>query len=347
MEYIDYSRTSPRRGPNETLPPILALVTAVLALGAPALALGPGAGDSDSDSDQHVVVHRAVHVAECPDVKIFGAGGARVLSLSSRPFLGVEASNLTPELREHFGVPGDAGVMLSKIVDDSAAEAAGLAVGDIVTRVDGDEVTSSGRLGRAVREKEGGDAVEIEYWRDGEKYRTTATLKEREGCAVDIGDTLRAIRIEDLPAIGTLGIEIDGEALGATLEALGESLANQDWDAYLQGLEEIELEHIEERMERVQERLERLEERLERDYGRELERAERELERARERAERGRQRAVREQERERERAEQERQRAEQARERERERAEQARERAKREAERARAEADGGEGDGLF
>ena len=353
MAYIDYRQTSPRRGPTETLLPALALVAAVWLLGAPALALGPGAGDSDSDSDEHVVVHRAVHVADCPEVKVLGAGSARVLSLSSRPFLGVEASNLTPELREHFGAPGDAGVMLSKIVDDSAAEAAGLAVGDIVTRVDDDEITSSGRLGRAVRQKDGGDAVEIEYWRDGEMYRTTATLKEREGCAVDIGDTLRAIRLEDLPEIGALGIEIGGEALGATLEALGESLVDQDWEKHLQGLEEIELERIEERMERVQERLERLEERLERDYGRELERAERELERARERAGRERERAAREQERALERAEQERERAERARERERERAEQARERAEREAERARAEAEraraeaDGEGGGLF
>ncbi len=344
MKYLDPQQTSPRMG----FPPTLAvLIAATLTLGAPALALGPGAGDSDSDSDsdKHVHVHRAVHVADCPEVKVLGSGNARVLSLSPRPFLGVEASNLTPELREHFGAPGDAGVMLSKIIGDSAAEAAGLAVGDIVTHIDGEEVSSISHLGRAVRGKQGGDPVEIEYWREGRQISTTATLTEQERCSVDIGDTLRAIRLEDLPAIGELGIEIGGEALGATLEALGESLSGLDWEQHLQGLEEIELEHLEERMERVQERMERLEERLERDYGRELERAreraERTQERELERAEQARERAEQARERARERAEHEAERAEQEAAREAERAEREAERAERE----RAKADG-EGSGL-
>ncbi len=337
---IDWKQTS-TRSEGTPLPALLSLITAGLMLGVPAFAAGPGAGDSDSDSDQHVVVHRAVHVADCPEVKVLGSGSARLLSLSPRPLLGVEASDLTPELRQHFSAPADAGVMLSKIVGDSAAEAAGLAVGDIVTRVDDDEISSISRLGRAIRHREGGDAVEIEYWRDGEMHRATATLTANERCSIDIGDTLRELRIEDLPAIGQLGIEIGGEALESTLETLREALAGQDWETHFEGLEEIELERIEERMEQVQERLERLEERLERDFGRELERAERELERARERSERDRERAEREVQREVERAEQERERAEREAERERERAEREVERAERE----RAEAGGQDGDG--
>ncbi len=292
---------------------------ALLLLASPTLAAGPAAGDSDSE--KHVIVHRhkAVHVDECPEVKVLGMGGARLLSMSQRAFLGVEAADLTPELREHFGVPRDAGVMLSKILDGSAAEAAGLLVGDVVTRVDGEEIESMSELGRAIRRKEGGESAEIEYWRGGEMYQATATLEARERCSIDIGDPLREIRLEDLSRLGALGIEIGGEALGGALEAL----AAQDWEEHLKGLEEIEIERIEERMERVQERLERLEERLERDYGRQLERAERELERARERAERGSERQA---------------------ERESERAEREAERAAREAERAARDADREDGE---
>ncbi len=326
MENTDWKRTSRLRPFGATLLPALTVLT----IGIPAFAAGPNAGDSDSDSGERITVRKAVHLEDCPQVKVLGSGHARVLSLSPRTFLGVEASNLSPELREHFGVPGDAGVMLSKIVGDSAAEAAGLAVGDIVTLLDGDGISSISQLGWAVRDKEGGDFVEIEYWRDGEMYRTTATLEERERCSVDIGDPLRGIRIEDLGAIGELGIEIGGEALGSTLEILRGALAGQDWESHLEGLEEIDLERIEERMERAQERLERLEERLERDFGREFERAERELERAKERVERDherRERALERAERERERAEDERERAEDERERALERAELERERA--------------------
>ncbi len=277
----------------------IATVFSILAL----LMLGPavfaGSSDSDSDSEESIILRNAIRLEDCPDVQVAGAGpGVRMVSLSPRAFLGVEASNMTPELRAHFGAPEDAGVMLSKIVDDSAAQAAGLAVGDVVTRVDAGEIASVSGLGRAVRGKEGGDAVEIEYWRDGEMERVTATLKARERCSFDIGDSLRAIEIGELPELGKLGFEIGGEALETALEAL----RDQDWEQHFEGLKEIDLELIEERMERVQERLERLEERLERDYGRELERAEREPERARGQAERDRERA----ERERERAERER-----------------------------------------
>ena len=264
---------------------------AALAIAVPALAAGPGsAGDSDSDEDR-ILFGSAIRLEDCPRVRVLGTGGARVISLSPRTFLGVEATHLTPELRAHFGVPGDAGVMLSKIVEGSAAEAAGLAVGDIVTRVDDDEISSVGRLGLTVRRKDGGDVVEIEYWRDGERHRATATLQEKERCTVDIGDTLRAIKIEDLPDLGELGVEIGGEELESALKSLNMSFGPLlDIEKHFKGLDEIDLQRIEERMERVQERLERLEQRLEREYGREVERTERELERSRSRAERDRER---------------------------------------------------------
>ena len=280
------------------------LLLVVLLIANPALALGPGSGDEDSGDDERIVIGERIQLKDCPEVKVLGAGGARVLSLSRRAFLGVETSSLTPELREHFGVPAEAGVMLSKILTDSAAETAGLAVGDIVTRVDGEEISSAGGLGRAVRSKDGGDVVEIEYWRDGERYHTTATLTEREGCSIDIGDPLRAIPFENLPQLGEFGLEIGGEIFENTLETLRETFADRDWDFQFEGLSESQLERVEERMEHVQERLERLEERLEREFGRELERAERDAERAREQAERELERA----ERERDRAERERER---------------------------------------
>ncbi len=308
MKYLDRKQESSCKRAN-----ILGLAVLIASmLSTPVLAAAPNAGDSDSDSERHVLVHKAVHTVDCPEVKVLGSGGARVLSYSSRGFLGVEASNLTPELRQHFGVSADVGVMLSKILGDSAAEAAGLAVGDIVTRIDGEDISSTRELGRVVRRKEGGDVLDIELWRDGEMIQLTAALEERERCSIDIGDSLRAIDLSDLPRFGELGIEIGGEVLEGTLEALSETLADQDWEEHFRGLEEIEFVRIEERMEHVQERLERLEERLERDFGRELERAEREAERAEresrrelERAEREAERAEREVRREAERAERE------------------------------------------
>ncbi len=110
-----------------------------------------------------------------------GEGGHRMILAhgGSGAFLGVATTDLTPELRRHFGVPEDAGVLVSKVVEDSAAAAAGVLVGDILTLVDGETVASQGQLLRAIRSREPGVAVVLELWRDGSVRSVTATLGEQ------------------------------------------------------------------------------------------------------------------------------------------------------------------------
>ncbi len=95
-------------------------------------------------------------------------------------FLGVQLSDLTPELRTHFGVPEDVGVMVGKLVDGSPALRAGLEIGDIVTAVGGEPVASASALARAIGGHEDGDTVVLEVWRDGRMEKISATLEERE-----------------------------------------------------------------------------------------------------------------------------------------------------------------------
>lgn len=99
----------------------------------------------------------------------------------SGAFLGVYLTELTPELREHFGAPEDAGVMVSRVVSDSPAERAGVRVGDILTRVNADEVGSSRALKHSILGHDDGDTVDLEVWRDGRIETLAATLEVREG----------------------------------------------------------------------------------------------------------------------------------------------------------------------
>lgn len=98
-------------------------------------------------------------------------------------FLGVELTELTPELRTHFGAPEGAGVLVAKVVEDSPAARAGIRVGDILSAVDGEEVASAGALAHAIRGHGEGDVVSLDAWRDGNLVTLTATLEEREGMA--------------------------------------------------------------------------------------------------------------------------------------------------------------------
>ena len=95
-------------------------------------------------------------------------------------FLGVQLTELTPELRSHFGVSTDEGVMVAKIVDDSAAFRAGIQVGDIITRVDGSAVGTTTELTHAVRAHEEGETIALEIWRAGSFETVAATLDQQE-----------------------------------------------------------------------------------------------------------------------------------------------------------------------
>ena len=94
-------------------------------------------------------------------------------------FLGVGLTELTPELRAHFGAPDDRGVMVSKVMEDSAAAAAGVQVGDIILAVEGEPSTDGGALAGSVSGYEAGESVSVELWREGAAMTVSAVLGER------------------------------------------------------------------------------------------------------------------------------------------------------------------------
>jgi hypothetical protein len=100
-----------------------------------------------------------------------------------RGFLGVQLTELTPELREHFGAPSEAGVLVSRVVPDSPAFRAGVEVGDIITSLDGESVASASALSHEVRSRSEGGAAALELYRDGRLQTLTADLEVRQASA--------------------------------------------------------------------------------------------------------------------------------------------------------------------
>lgn len=74
-----------------------------------------------------------------------------------------------------------AGAEIAQVTPGGSAEDAGLRVGDVITAVDGDSVSSSKQLTGYIRRYKGGDAVKIQYVRNGKKYEVDATLKSAKG----------------------------------------------------------------------------------------------------------------------------------------------------------------------
>ena len=138
------------------------------------------------DCEEHAGDYKMVFVRKVGDVQViagdgghawFGHGGFG----SGGGYLGVGLTELTPELREHFGVPAGTGVMVSKVMDASPALEAGLEVGDIIAGVDGETIDGGWALGKNIRGHAAGEEVVLDVWRDGTARSITATLEESEG----------------------------------------------------------------------------------------------------------------------------------------------------------------------
>ena len=73
------------------------------------------------------------------------------------------------------------GIYVAKVVEDGAAEAAGLKEGDVITSIDGKKVTSFGELQGVLAKKRPGDKVAITYLRAKKSHNATLTLKNEQG----------------------------------------------------------------------------------------------------------------------------------------------------------------------
>ena len=88
-----------------------------------------------------------------------------------RGSIGMLVQDLTPELAKAFDIQETRGAVISKVVKDSPAERAGLRVGDVVVRVNGKPVVTSGELRTSIGMLRVGEAVTMDVIRDG-KNRT-------------------------------------------------------------------------------------------------------------------------------------------------------------------------------
>ena len=93
--------------------------------------------------------------------------------IDARGRLGVTVEELTPQLATYFGARD--GVLIASVSDDSPASRAGLKAGDVITKVNNEQVGSREELTRLLREvKDGGD-VTLGIVR--EKKESTVTVK--------------------------------------------------------------------------------------------------------------------------------------------------------------------------
>lgn len=98
----------------------------------------------------------------------------------SRNYIGVYLEELNKELSEYFGVKEGTGLLVSKVTEESPAEKAGLKVGDVIIKADGEQVEAVKELSELIQNKEKGDKIELEFLRDGKKRTVKIEIEEEE-----------------------------------------------------------------------------------------------------------------------------------------------------------------------
>lgn len=96
-----------------------------------------------------------------------------------RGHLGVYIQDVTQELKEALDLESADGALISKVIEDSPADRAGLQDGDVVVALGGEPVTSSSDLRNRVGLMRPEQEVEVTYIRDGERHVTQVALDER------------------------------------------------------------------------------------------------------------------------------------------------------------------------
>ena len=95
------------------------------------------------------------------------------------PFLGIQYSLVTQGLKEEQNLPIDDGAFISAITPDSAAQAAGLQVNDIILEFNDEKITIENSLAKIIQTYNPGDTVILRIIRDGSILTLSATLGEK------------------------------------------------------------------------------------------------------------------------------------------------------------------------
>ncbi len=99
--------------------------------------------------------------------------------VTGKPQLGITCQDVDQQTASMYRIP--VGVYVTSVTEGSAAEKAGLQTGDVITAVDGEDITSITELNALKNQHSAGDTIEVTFTRSGESQTVDLTLDEADG----------------------------------------------------------------------------------------------------------------------------------------------------------------------
>jgi serine protease Do len=148
--------------------------------------------------------------------------------------LGVAVQEVDQSFADSFRLDTVEGALVSSVERGSAADKAGLKSGDVIRKIDGQPVISSGELTAVVSNSRPGQKVTLEVWREGKPMQLSATL----GNSLDKAEPAERPELASNDGGSRLGLSLrpldpverrqSGIAQGLLIEDVGGAAASAD-----------------------------------------------------------------------------------------------------------------------
>lgn len=144
-----------------------------------------------------------------------------------RGFLGVQMRTVTQTIAEELELTASSGALVTLVVENSAAETAGIRTGDVLVGVNGDPIASGNELRNSIGLMLPGDTVDVDLVRDGSRMTQTIILGLRPPPVEQISatggveddslfDGVRLIETQFAGIAGLVVASIDPESFAAS-----------------------------------------------------------------------------------------------------------------------------------
>ncbi|MDZ7669164.1 MAG: DegQ family serine endoprotease [Gammaproteobacteria bacterium] len=137
----------------------------------------------------------------------------------SRGWLGVVIQEVNRDLAESFGLQRPHGALVTRVLEDSPAESAGLKAGDIITRFNGTAIDFSSDLPHVVGRVAAGSEADVRIVREGQEMTLDVVVGEL--AERDAGDDPQPPPADDVPSRIGLQVEPLSEELAERLDVAG------------------------------------------------------------------------------------------------------------------------------
>lgn len=141
-----------------------------------------------------------------------------------RSYFGVAARDLDADTAKKAGAPSTNGVVVTQVLDESPAAKAGVLVGDVITKINGEPLKGPRDLQRLTSALPAGQVADVLLWREGKFYIGKVKIEEERA----------VLKPEAPPEPAASGVSAENVGLSVT-DLTAEAVKRNGWPQGLKG----------------------------------------------------------------------------------------------------------------